>query len=394
MAGAVTEDVACTCTGATDLAVADWAGLAQEAQVHGMEPLLHSALRALGGRLEPPAGLAEEWRRSYRRALLTNARNYRELGRLLDLFGRAQIPIVLLKGCVVARTLYADIAHRRMADLDFLIHKADLPQATEVLTAAGYAFCGDLADGFQEEMRCEAVFLREGEQCFTLEPHWHVFNPAQYLDRVPIEWFWDRTAGFDLDGRHATMLAPAAQLLHLSTHFALRHRGRGLRWSYDLALLLARHGDEIPWPALLEDARRFDLALCLQMVLESVHEAWGVEVPAEARPWVRGYRPSWSERIAVGIETGPVPAALGIWSALCTHGLGRRVRYLRTIVFPDAAYMRQRYGMAGGLPAPAYYAWRVLRGIGLLLRLARSMAVMAVRAFVRRVAPAARSGRG
>ncbi len=89
---------------------------------------------------------------------------------------------MLLKGCVVARTLYADMAHRRMGDLDFLIHKADLPLATEVLTAGGYAFYDDLANGFQQEFQCEAVFLREGEQRFRIEPHWHVLGRPYYLD--------------------------------------------------------------------------------------------------------------------------------------------------------------------------------------------------------------------
>ncbi len=190
------------------------------------------------------------------------------------------------------------------------------------------------------------------------------------------------------------MFTPEAQLLHLSAHFALHHQGRGLRWSYDLALLLASHGDEIPWPGLLEDARRFDLALCLQKVLASVEDVWGMELPAGASGQVHGYRPSWPERLAFAMETAPVPAALAIWNALRAHGLARGMRYLRAIVFPDQAFMRRRYGVAGRLAAPAFYAWRVLRGIGLSLRLAGWMAFTACRALVRRVAPAAGSGRG
>ena len=82
------------------------------------------------------------------------ARNVRlndEMQRLLTLFEANHIRALPFKGPVLAQQLYGNIALRTMADLDFLVHEADLRNAKEMLAGEGFRSVPDLR-GLEEKI--------------------------------------------------------------------------------------------------------------------------------------------------------------------------------------------------------------------------------------------------
>ncbi len=56
------------------------------------------------------------------------------------MFWTPQIKTIVLKGAMLAETVYPNIALRSMGDIDLLIHKDDLDRAAKRILELGYIF--------------------------------------------------------------------------------------------------------------------------------------------------------------------------------------------------------------------------------------------------------------
>ena len=114
-----------------------WASFRQAAQVHGAAPLLWLRVRALPSWSGAPIGawLADQYSWNARRV----ARLQGELAEILQVFAEADVPILPVKGAVLAATVYDDPAARPMADLDVLLREEHFPAGEELLGRIGYA---------------------------------------------------------------------------------------------------------------------------------------------------------------------------------------------------------------------------------------------------------------
>jgi hypothetical protein len=104
-------------------------------RVHGVTQLLYERLEKRDW-LEPAikVWLAEQFEANVQR--LTTMQG--ELEAILALFAERQLPLMPLKGSILAATVYEQAGLRPMADLDLLIHPEDFAQATTLLKDLGY----------------------------------------------------------------------------------------------------------------------------------------------------------------------------------------------------------------------------------------------------------------
>lgn len=113
----------------------DWATAKYVCRVHGVAPLLYQKLRAAGG-IEP---VFMEWlHRQYQFNAQRIAKMQAELATILQQFGRCNLPLMPLKGSILAAHYYEEAAWRPMADLDLLIRPEDVEAAKLLLTQLGY----------------------------------------------------------------------------------------------------------------------------------------------------------------------------------------------------------------------------------------------------------------
>ena len=348
----------------------DWVSVIARAERQGLAPLLFDSMKKADRLRELPPQALTDFRRAYLGSANRSEENFIELAALLSALAEARIPVILLKGAALAPTLYERIAQRPMCDLDLLIPKTALSGFATIMAERGFVGDHNLGRGFEEEYRSQMCYRRPGVSRLMVEPHWHLFETPYYAEKIPVEWFWERTVPVEIRGREARMLSPTAALLHLAAHYYVHHKGIGLRPLYDLARLLSMRAEQIDGQALTEASRNFGLLFAVQSALLEAAAIWQFPLPEHF---------SLTADRAGGIP----PADLMVSSRYLHHirdwvgvaGWKARLKYLGKLFFPGLEYLRERYGMRNNRLAGFYYAYRVFRGLiavpGMLLAFLR-----------------------
>ena len=353
--------------------VTDWSQLVRAAETHALAPLAYAALNQSGRSNDAPASVRDQLRVAYLRSNVANWLAFQELDCLLEMFGREQIPVVVLKGGALAHALYGDPALRPMMDLDLLMPSSYQMRVSDLLAQQGYSSPTELAKGFGERFSNYQGFERGGNRPSHLEIHWHLFKSPYYCERIPIDWFWDRTMEISIGGARARVFDPNAQLVHLCAHFALHHQAARLLWSYDIARFLTRYGSKLDWSQVIDAAKRFGLSQAIELSLARVVETWQIPLPADVFQRLRAARPTLGQRIAFAMLTAPRGEARVILDTLSAPDLSGRLAFGLRHIFPSAEYMRERYRIREMRLLPLYYARRPADGAR---KLGRSMISM------------------
>jgi len=116
--------------------VADWAGLINRAESHGMAPLLYQHLRSAG--IEAPGAAALELRGLTLRHRRSDQIRSAVLIDLLTALEQREITALPLKGAALAYVLYPRPELRPMRDLDVLVDASRAEEAQAVLREFGF----------------------------------------------------------------------------------------------------------------------------------------------------------------------------------------------------------------------------------------------------------------
>ncbi|MFO7674790.1 MAG: nucleotidyltransferase family protein [bacterium] len=258
---------------------ADWAAVADLAERHQVAALLYRRLEA-GDRPEPvPADARARLRRAYYRTADRNIRRFRQLGPVLCGLRSAGIPVVVLKGALLAELVYGNIALRPMGDADLLVPRAELARARALLVEAGWAnAAGDI------ETACRTypdlgVFDKQG---LWVEVHWTIEQPASPF-RIDPAGLWERARPARVAGVEVRTLCPEDLLLHLCLHAGYHHEfAAGLLPFCDIARVIERFRAELDWPGLARTARDWGAGRYAGLGLELARVLLRARVPADA----------------------------------------------------------------------------------------------------------------
>ena len=250
---------------------------------HGLAPLVYLRVRDAGAQgwpLPVRAALAEAFQASAVRSYLMA----QELERVAAALAVRGIPVALLKGAALGRTVYDSPAARQVSDLDLLIPAADAEEAGRSMAALGYASHSSLGRGafgrWQRRYRAELQMVCKipDRQGLLIELHWSLVELPYYIERIPMADFWAATAPYNrLPG--ASIPDPAALLLHSCAHVALHHsRALRLIWLVDVDRLAKSQA--LAWDDLVERSERWGLGLATQATLQAAAAWLGTPLPA------------------------------------------------------------------------------------------------------------------
>jgi len=332
------------------------------AQGGGVAPLLHSILDRLESRGQSgiaaiPPSVKAQLAQSYYSNAAYNAVLCRELAGVLAALTEAGVPVILLKGAALIKTIYADPADRPMNDLDLLVRRADIPRAVSALQARGFQRLMDNYIRFH-------VFLLGGQAGqVSVELHWSLVLNDQRFPAL-IDWFWGQSEPLKATSSLASVLSPTAQLLYLTAHLGLQHKGEErLIWFYDLSLLAARRCEDIDWDGLLQQAVQAGWADALYQAFSMVQDRFGL---------IDGTLPlpeGWLERLQQQADLQPAQPGLtvGILKTWKESSVRDRLGLLRGALFPRPAYLRWRYHPRPEWLWPLWYLrrwWDILLDMG------------------------------
>ncbi|MCX6688455.1 MAG: nucleotidyltransferase family protein, partial [Methanoregula sp.] len=161
-----------------DLSPDDWQNLLTLLRPYMIFPLITSHLRNWPEECQPPQKIMDYLNRVFLYAVARNLLAGRQIQAVTDALKGAGIPVILLKGHALARTVYPDPALRQSSDIDLLVQPHNIPASEEVLEKLGYV--------------CPAKIFHISQY----EHHHETFSPPG--KGLPIELHWVTDNAFDL----------------------------------------------------------------------------------------------------------------------------------------------------------------------------------------------------
>ena len=156
---------------------------------HRLAPAIFASI---GERL--PAGTRQALQRTCTGNAFEALRAAAELGRIRDAFAAHGLPLIALKGIVLAQMLYGSPNARHVGDLDLLTTTQSLSQQLGLLNDLGYRLIHPDAPLTPRRMQAYTRFWKDftlegADSGFELDLHWRLFNnpthPANRLVAAP-----------------------------------------------------------------------------------------------------------------------------------------------------------------------------------------------------------------
>jgi len=247
------------------------------------------------------AALHHAVRNSLIQALTLNAGLRKAIGRMAT----CGISPMVLKGPVLAPTIYAEPVFRPYSDIDLNVLDRDEARAVNALLDLGYVELPDLAE---EEYRQHGAHVHEHgyhrqfistDRNVVVELH---TDPLQLGLRPSCEEErWSRA--LPAPGLpNAVMLCPEDQLVQLSVHVH-KHGFDRLIWLKDIDLLLRKHSHDLDWRVVLDVARKEGVRGSVWYTLELASRL--LSAPRPPRPVMSRLRPSILIRVLYGLVWRP-----------------------------------------------------------------------------------------
>ena len=104
-------------------------------KAHGIQALVFRGLNELQPDCMDPVW--KQWENQVNQLLAQSVVQLQERDELIDIFTRAEIDVLPVKGCWL-KELYPDINDRQMSDLDMLVREEDVSRAEVLLLERGY----------------------------------------------------------------------------------------------------------------------------------------------------------------------------------------------------------------------------------------------------------------
>jgi len=265
----------------------------------------------------------------------------RTLLRIAESFEAERIRFVVLKGPVLAHTVYADPSLRPFGDLDLLVGTNDWPRACAVLETLGiHRRLPEPRTGFDARFGKAAVHLREDGLEIDLHRTF-VVGPVGL--RIDAEEVAERSWAFELGGRKLLRLEDTAILLNACLHAVLGWRPPLLVPLRDVAEL--QQSPDVDWQLLADWAKRWKLRGILGRAFQCTSETLGVSPPNEALPFVE-HTMGWRERrrldayMTARRDRGGT--ALSTFGAI--PGVRNKMAYARALLAPNRDFLAARSG--------------------------------------------------
>ena len=225
---------------------------------HGISPLLYRNLRKITARVDVPAEVMTELMERYYNNIDRNLRIYNELSKVLKAFTDAGIDVIVLKGAVLAETVYKNVGLRVIGDVDLLVKKADLDRVKNDLVLLGYhtdptRWPEELNELWQTEWAEERHYTKK----IGIDLHWYIQSTVSPF-QININDFWANAKPVKIAGTDAFMFAPDNLLQHLCLHIDRHISNTGtvsFKWYCDLTAVINEYDGEIDWHYQVQSAK-------------------------------------------------------------------------------------------------------------------------------------------
>ena len=287
---------------------------------------------------------------------------------ITERFTQQDIPLVLLKGAALGRTVYQSQTHRIMSDVDLWVQSTQMRQACELMQTLEFAFDHKSTRPLELQILSdgEVRFFRPDRPQSLIELHLSPF-PGWWLQRtanVNTEAVWSRIE--KLDGESGIyQMAAEDMLIHVAIHLIINHQFglSAVRSLIDIALITQKLG--IDWQVVAERAQRWRVATAVYTVLHHTSQLFDLPGIEQALDPLRPSRAkqTWlnklvtTENILAGDDLSKRKIRLLLLLLLIDRPIDTSRLMFRT-VWPEKEWLEARYQEPTN---HIQHIWRMLR---------------------------------
>jgi hypothetical protein len=334
-----------------------WTEIVSQAFEHRIAGLAYRCLTAPGAATPLPPDIARKLREAHSLIAVRNALIFHHATEVVAALAAIGIPTLFLKGLHLARTVYAELGLRSMADIDLMVPRPQLEQAERVLLDLGYG-TRPRFDVATQAARLHHLARLDKPDGITVELHHAIEIPTSpfTIDR---EALWQNVQPIALNGATAYGLADEHLLIHLSLHLAYHHgfRRSPLKALIDVTTLLERRGDAFPWAEVVASSHAWGTDRFVYATLRLASQILGASVPRDVLArMAHSAQDDLIVETAARLITAP-PLDRHLTGSGWQEGRGP-LRFLVRGVWPPRERLRREYGQPQGEAAIRLYARR------------------------------------
>ena len=258
----------------------DWTLVVRRALAHGLMPLLAWNLTRSSSQ-SLPVDLADALRDWLAQNQAQNLALAREVLTIVGSLEAHHIPVIPIKGPVLAQTLFGDQALRESRDFDLLVPERCVSSALDVFVSRGYQLRQPGAGQDAAYRRYQNQFELDGpDQIMLAELHWNL-HPRIMAVRLDTNGLWERARPIPFEGRSVLSLSCEDYLIFLCVHGS-KHFWSKLKWVCDIHEFLDVH-TALDWNLCFELARKQGCERMLLFGLTLADALLGTELPEPIR---------------------------------------------------------------------------------------------------------------
>jgi hypothetical protein len=328
----------------------DWTCLVAQADRHDVTPLLYLRLQQFPSGTVPQEVHIRLARRTYA-CLAWNLYLHRVLRRLLMLFNQAQVPVMPLKGLLLAELLYGDCTLRPTNDLDLLVRDEDLEQAVRLLLAAG---CRRHFSPEQESGLYHYLFSFSSGDGTDVLVELHRDFTSRHLARLDVQKVWATASPQIWEECVVWSLKIDDLFLYLCTH-ATRDGLGSIKHLLDIVLLIERFQASWCWTDLAKTVLDTRIQTPVWLSLRQCQKLFPVTIPREfldaIRParrlgFIMGHALFTWRGGTLHSPLASLRSPMGTILAFLWEDSWRgRIRHLRRMLLPTAGLRARRTGL-------------------------------------------------
>ena len=326
---------------------------------HGVGPLLYHRLKVANSNGSLTKLAEGRLKQEYFQTAAFNLLLSSEIPSLLQAFTKEGIPVLWVKGVILAATIYSDLGFRPSGDLDIIVSSENIDRAEKAIRTLGYIPASPEAFGdFEKEISHARAYQKKGGKGFALELHQALVSDMHSTTPTNGEWFWSHSIQVSINGFPLFTLSPEANLIYLCGHL-ICHHGWEPRfiWLYDIHRLLEKYQETFDWDVFKTLTEKLNWQPYVGGVLKATKVFLHSPIPEESlTEFDVGDEKLTSLRWQIKLPPTRAILTFDEWRRI--PSLGNRIRFLYHVFFPTRAYMVYRYQPSDLRLWPLLYPYR------------------------------------
>ncbi len=347
----------------------DWGCFLEKAREEGLSPVVFLMLpRIITHKNIIPSHVTDELKKDYYLSAKRNILTLNVLGNILDVFNKAGLKVIVLKGAALAETVYGNLALRSMSDVDLLVKKEDLYRINEQLNDLGYY----PTDRSVDDVDLSSTYLASLDyrnplgNSPSLHIHWHFVNSTipneSYMREIKMEDIWRDAVRTNIANTEAWVMSPHHLIIHLAEH-ALRvtHSLSKLSYFCDIDRSINYYGKRLDWNLLVQDTMKFNLNKMVYTTLYFTRYFIEAKIPEDVLLKLKPERFSIPEKIFMRktAENKRIPGMSYLIHFSMNKGLLKKLKFVGRTLFPPKDILAQRSYISGSDMNFRYYINRI-----------------------------------